>query len=76
MPLYEYACNQCGTRFELLRSLSQIDEETPCVQCGSAAERLLSTFISHSTDDMGFTKNLGGSSCASCGATSCDSCGS
>ena len=75
MPIYEYVCAKCGAKFELLRSLSQADKEVPCPQCDNVAERILSSFVSHSTDDMGFTKNLGGSSCAGCGATGCDSCG-
>ena len=74
MPIYEYVCSKCGSKFELLRSLSQSNEEASCPQCHQAAKRVLSTFVSHSTDDMGFTKSLGGSSCPSCDATSCDSC--
>ncbi len=74
MPIYEYVCSKCGLKFELLRSLSQANEEGSCPQCHSVAERVLSTFVSHSTDDMGFTQSLGGDSCSSCGATGCDSC--
>jgi len=75
MPIYEYTCPACEIKFELLRSLSQANEEVSCPQCHNAAKRILSTFVSHSTDDMGFTKSLGGSSCTSCSTTSCDSCG-
>ncbi len=74
MPIYEYVCAKCGAKFELLRLLSQANEGVSCPQCHSAAERVLSTFVSHSTDDKGFTKSLGGSSCTSCSTTSCDSC--
>ena len=73
MPLYEYKCPKCGLKFELLRSFRQANEGVSCPRCHSAAERLLSAFVSHSTDDMGFTKTLGGSSCSSCGASRCDS---
>jgi putative FmdB family regulatory protein len=42
MPLYEYACNRCGKRFEVRQKFSdepvKIHEE-----CGGDAERLLST---------------------------------
>jgi len=75
MPIYEYICAKCGAKFELLRSLSQADEDVSCPQCRNAARRILSTFVSHSTDDMGFTQTLGGSSCTGCSATGCDSCG-
>lgn len=33
MPLYEYRCPKCGERFELLRSLSERDDETECPRC-------------------------------------------
>jgi len=75
MPIYEYVCSECGSKFELLRSLSQATEEVSCPHCHNAAKRILSTFVSHSTDDMGFTKSVGGNSCSSCSSASCDSCG-
>ena len=75
MPIYEYGCTKCGAKFELLRSLSQATEEVSCPHCHNAAKRIISAFVSHSTDDMGFTRSLGGSSCDSCQATGCDSCG-
>jgi putative FmdB family regulatory protein len=35
MPIYEYACNDCETKFEkLVRSMSS-DEKVPCPKCGS-----------------------------------------
>jgi putative FmdB family regulatory protein len=43
MPLYEYACDACGRRFE--RLVRTFREEVACPACGSAAvEKLLSTF--------------------------------
>ncbi|NJK78845.1 MAG: hypothetical protein HC914_02610 [Chloroflexaceae bacterium] len=30
MPMYEYQCEQCNTRFELLRPLSQADADIAC----------------------------------------------
>ena len=35
MPIYEYACRACGTRFEELRSMSDRLEAPPCAACGS-----------------------------------------
>jgi len=35
MPLYEYTCHQCGTRFEAMRSMSQRAEAPACEECGS-----------------------------------------
>ncbi|MBX5449215.1 FmdB family zinc ribbon protein [Thermogemmatispora sp.] len=44
MPLYEYRCGDCKSRFELLVSREHADEVI-CVQCGSEnVRRLLSIF--------------------------------
>ena len=74
MPIYEYSCSECGSKFELLRSLSQANEGASCPQCHNAAERILSTFVSRAKSDSGLTIPIGGDSCASCSAASCDSC--
>jgi len=75
MPIYEYRCSSCNSKFELLRSLSKANEGAQCPRCHSPAERILSTFSSLSRDESGQTTSIGGSSCSSCGATSCTSCG-
>ncbi|HUV74928.1 MAG TPA: FmdB family zinc ribbon protein, partial [Anaerolineae bacterium] len=33
MPLYEYYCDDCECRFEVLRSFSQADKPVACVEC-------------------------------------------
>lgn len=45
MPIYEYTCKSCQTKFEkLVRSMSQ-REEIPCPKCGSSqTARDLSVF--------------------------------
>ncbi len=35
MPLYEYICKECQEAFELLRGLSERDEECECPHCGA-----------------------------------------
>ena len=43
MPLYEYECEACGTRFELIRKFSDPPVET-CTVCGKGpVQRLLSS---------------------------------
>ena len=75
MPIYEYACSDCGLKFELLRALSQANEGASCLHCHNNAERIFSTFASFSKSNSGLTAPLAGSNpCASCSATSCDSC--
>ncbi|ADJ25986.1 regulatory protein, FmdB family [Dehalogenimonas lykanthroporepellens BL-DC-9] len=44
MPVYEYKCNQCQSRFELLRRLSD-KSDIKCNRCGSTdVERIISNF--------------------------------
>lgn len=41
MPFYEYRCNSCGHRFEVLQRMSD-EPVTVCEECGAeAAERVL-----------------------------------
>ena len=45
MPLYEYRCQKCGKRFEMLRRMQDSDRDLECPECQSEdIERLLSTF--------------------------------
>ncbi|MBI2329596.1 MAG: zinc ribbon domain-containing protein [Chloroflexi bacterium] len=74
MPIYEYVCPDCESRFELLRPLSQAAEGAACPGCHQSAERVLSVFACFSTNESGLAATVGGSSCSSCGATSCDTC--
>jgi putative FmdB family regulatory protein len=41
MPIYEYKCNSCGTKFERIEKFSDAPLETH-EDCGGAVERLLS----------------------------------
>ncbi|TRZ96595.1 MAG: zinc ribbon domain-containing protein [Dehalococcoidia bacterium] len=76
MPIYEYFCPECNSKFELLRSLSQANEDASCPKCQHAAKRIFSRFVSHSkfsASDYTAMANAA-SSCNGCAATSCDSC--
>jgi len=45
VPLYEYRCSTCGSRFEVLRRLGQGAEGLSCPECGnSEVEKEYSTF--------------------------------
>ncbi len=79
MPMYEYECSACGTSFEMLRSMSQADAETPCKACGSTSvKRKLSRFASFASSDIASVDHhhsSGGGSCSSglcgCSGSSC-----
>jgi len=77
MPIYEYVCPSCDTKFELLRPFSRAGEDASCPKCKSAAKRVLSVFACFAKDSEGVSTSLGSSSsCGTCSAASCFGCGS
>ena len=44
MPIYEYYCANCGLDYEVMRSVSQLDDPANCATCGKPGERQISTF--------------------------------
>ncbi len=75
MPVYEYICEHCHERFELLRSFSKADEPAPCPVCEHEGRRsVVTTFACVSKGAGGETHSVGGGGCASCSAASCAGC--
>ncbi len=54
MPIFEYKCNDCNTKYEVLHKSSANLSEVTCPKCKSAnSKKLLSTFsaaVSESSD--------------------------
>ena len=73
MPIYEFECSECGSRFEKLRGISAGTDGVDCPDCGNGnVKRLMSMFSSRSAGSDG-----GGSSCGcggNCGKSSCSGC--
>ncbi|MFC2158758.1 zinc ribbon domain-containing protein [Acidobacteriota bacterium] len=45
MPIYNYKCSKCQSRFELLVGVTADSNELKCTECGSTdIEKQLSTF--------------------------------
>lgn len=42
MPLYEYQCDSCGHRFEVIQKFSDAPIDT-CPKCGKAVHKLISS---------------------------------
>jgi len=56
VPIYEYRCQRCGSRFEKLVRLAQADQPVVCPNCGAdATERLLSAFSARTTGEAATT---------------------
>jgi putative FmdB family regulatory protein len=78
MPVYEYLCPSCNSKFEMLRPVSCAEQNADCPKCSTEAKRVLSTFIAFNkfaNTEEGHSPIAGTmSSCSTCGASSCDSC--
>lgn len=72
MPLYEYYCHTCDTRFERLRPMNASAEPAVCPEGHEGAQRLLSLFSAVGTDERGAPVTFAGG-CACGGACSCGS---
>jgi len=67
MPIFEYKCNDCGKKFDVLHKSSSNLEEVICPDCQSKSnKKLLSSFSASMGSSSSFD---GGSSCSdgSCG---------
>jgi putative FmdB family regulatory protein len=74
MPIYEYVCLDCGTRFDALRAMNDADAPIKCHECQSErTSRLLSLFYAQSGGRVVAGNNT--SACATCGGGSCATCG-
>ena len=77
MPIYEYRCESCSERFELLTGFAERDAAQVCPACESTKTRVLvSSFAfagAESSDslDFGSSEGTGGGCCGG----GCGSCG-
>jgi len=72
MPIYEYACLDCGEKFEALRSIQDADTTIACVQCeGEHTSRQIAVFFAKSG---GRVVAGGNSTCTTCSRNSCATC--
>ncbi|MER3514043.1 MAG: FmdB family transcriptional regulator [Chloroflexota bacterium] len=74
MPLYEYYCSDCNTKFDALRPMAKADDPIPCPNCESLhTARAISLFAAFSS---GAAVAGTGGGCATCGTHACSTCGS
>jgi len=74
MPIYEYVCADCDTRFEQLRPMQSMDDPARCPSGHAEAQRVPSTFAALTKDSLGEASSIGGSGgCGGCGG-GCTNC--
>jgi putative FmdB family regulatory protein len=60
MPIFEYACEECGLTFERLTLRPQLLVPTSCPQCGSMqTTKVFSTFSTQGSTGGGSPSNTG-----------------
>ena len=77
MPLYEYVCQTCSTRFERLRPMARAGDGADCPHCEAPARRVLSVFAAFTAgggDGEESSAVAGTGGCMACAGGAC-ACG-
>ncbi|MBI4199761.1 MAG: zinc ribbon domain-containing protein [Chloroflexi bacterium] len=74
MPLYEYVCPQCDTRFEKLRPMTD-GVEAQCPRCSTPARRVISLFAAFTRGEAGESRAVAGGGCACSAGGACGCAG-
>ncbi|MSR36037.1 MAG: zinc ribbon domain-containing protein [Gemmatimonadetes bacterium] len=53
MPIYEYACPDCGAVFDRLRRYAEREDAPNCPECGAATRPMLSAAAVHGSASSG-----------------------
>jgi putative FmdB family regulatory protein len=71
MPIYEYFCPRCASKFEQLRPMIEADTPATCGRGHKGLSRVLSVFAAVAKDQGGNVTTMpGGGGCA-CGGGGC-----
>ncbi len=72
MPVYEYRCSDCNSKFDVFHKSMNSDEEIKCPKCDSTNNKKVFSAFSASIDgSSGFSESYGGGSDASCSTCGC-----
>jgi putative FmdB family regulatory protein len=70
MPLYEYYCQKCATKYELLRPMGRSDEPGECPQGHRGGARTISVFAPVAKNAAAGAAVASGGGCG-CGGGGC-----
>ncbi|MGE5399542.1 MAG: FmdB family zinc ribbon protein [Ignavibacteriales bacterium] len=66
MPIFEYRCNECNKKFEILHKSSTHQEEVVCPECNSKNNKKLLSSFSASVQGSSTASYAGDCSTGSC----------
>lgn len=75
MPTYVYRCEECGERFESLRSMKDADAPIECSHCHSMQTKRCLTTCGVQMSGSSSSHSSSSSSCGNCSGGSCSCCG-
>ena len=69
MPYYDYVCSDCDSKFEVKRSMNDLDAPATCPEChGHHTARKVSRVAAFAHGSDGSVSAVGGGGCGSCGS--------
>ncbi|MFA4967655.1 MAG: zinc ribbon domain-containing protein [Candidatus Margulisiibacteriota bacterium] len=71
MPFYDYKCDKCGTKFEVMHGMNE-KPAIKCSSCGSDRTSRVFNIFGTSNSSGGHSH---GSGCTSCATGGCSTCG-
>jgi putative FmdB family regulatory protein len=74
MPIYEYTCEDCGFRFDTLRSMKDADLLIECSKCNSKKTRRMLSHCYSQSEGRSNASVVQNSTCGGCSGGSCASC--
>jgi putative FmdB family regulatory protein len=76
MPIYEYRCESCAEKFEVLTRFAERDKAQACPTCESTRTRVLVSSFASLTGESSASDFMSESSGGGCGCGGACSCGS
>ncbi len=67
MPIYEYECESCGHRVEMLRKMDDADAQLRCEKCGQAKVHRVQSVFAAGVSAAGRPAAVPNSPCGRCG---------
>lgn len=70
MPIFEYKCNECNSKFEVLHRSANNDYKAECPECKSMKVKKLISSFSTSGLSESFSSSVPEENCGRCGCSS------
>jgi putative FmdB family regulatory protein len=76
MPIFEYRCQNCDTKYEVLHKSTLNQQEVSCPKCNSTESKKLFSAFSASIESSGYSGGCENGSCGIPASSSASGCAS